>query len=157
MASVMRLSAQRALVSRPPLPVLRHRTFQTQAYEASFDQDELQEARKWRAAFAESQLPLGETTYSRSSGPGGQHVNKCVESVPLCFCCWLMRVQNREQGDNKLDSFGVVTLPSCDSATGLAELKVLCEAERLDTGASTNAAKSCCEYRREQGKAGGGD
>jgi len=82
MASVMRWPVQRVLVFKTPLQVLRGRTFQTQAYEATFDQDELEEARKWRATFAESKLPCGETTYSRSSGPGGQHVNKCVSSVP---------------------------------------------------------------------------
>ncbi|KXJ90755.1 hypothetical protein Micbo1qcDRAFT_72701 [Microdochium bolleyi] len=58
------------------LQSLRSRTFQHQAFEASFDQEELAEARKWHASFDESNLPRGETTFSRSSGPGGQHVNK---------------------------------------------------------------------------------
>ncbi|ORY58880.1 uncharacterized protein BCR38DRAFT_460719 [Pseudomassariella vexata] len=47
-----------------------------QAFDASFDQDELAEARKWQSSFRGSNLPKGQTSYSRSSGPGGQHVNK---------------------------------------------------------------------------------
>ncbi|RYP68855.1 hypothetical protein DL769_005414 [Monosporascus sp. CRB-8-3] len=50
------------------------RAFQNKAYEADFDPDELAEARKWRASFDESALPRGQTSYSRSSGPGGQHL-----------------------------------------------------------------------------------
>jgi hypothetical protein len=38
----------------------------------------LAEARKWHQTFKLSSIPEGKTTYSRSSGPGGQHVNKCV-------------------------------------------------------------------------------
>lgn len=52
------------------------RTIQHQAYDAAFDQDDLTEARKWYTSFTESNLPKGQTSYSRSSGPGGQHVNK---------------------------------------------------------------------------------
>ncbi|OTB17646.1 hypothetical protein K445DRAFT_315393 [Daldinia sp. EC12] len=52
------------------------RTIQHQAYDAAFDPVELTEARKWYSSFTENSLPKGQTTYSRSSGPGGQHVNK---------------------------------------------------------------------------------
>ncbi|KAI1469145.1 uncharacterized protein F4812DRAFT_422168 [Daldinia caldariorum] len=52
------------------------RTIQHQPYDAAFDQAELAEARKWYSSFTESSLPKGQTTFSRSSGPGGQHVNK---------------------------------------------------------------------------------
>ncbi|KAI1759903.1 hypothetical protein GGR53DRAFT_511856 [Hypoxylon sp. FL1150] len=52
------------------------RTVRYQAYDSGFDQDDLAEARKWRVSFDEKALPKGQTTYSRSSGPGGQHVNK---------------------------------------------------------------------------------
>ncbi|KAI0379397.1 hypothetical protein F5Y04DRAFT_128481 [Hypomontagnella monticulosa] len=52
------------------------RNVQHQAYEATFDQDDLTEARKWHASFNEDSLPKGQTSFSRSSGPGGQHVNK---------------------------------------------------------------------------------
>lgn len=59
--------------------VLAHaRGLQNKAYDADFDPDELAEARKWRASFNENSLPKGQTSYSRSSGPGGQHVNKLV-------------------------------------------------------------------------------
>ncbi|KAJ4271681.1 hypothetical protein NW762_000386 [Fusarium torreyae] len=47
-----------------------------QAFDAELDQDALAEARTWFKSFNSSQLPKGNTTYARSSGPGGQHVNK---------------------------------------------------------------------------------
>ncbi|KXX77287.1 Meiotically up-regulated gene 82 protein [Madurella mycetomatis] len=52
------------------------RSVRHQAFDASFDQDELAEARKWHKSFQVNNLPLGSTSFSRSSGPGGQHVNK---------------------------------------------------------------------------------
>ncbi|KAI1097844.1 hypothetical protein F4804DRAFT_147907 [Jackrogersella minutella] len=52
------------------------RTIQHHAYDAFYDQEDLDEARKWQASFTENSLPKGQTSYSRSSGPGGQHVNK---------------------------------------------------------------------------------
>ncbi|OTA53221.1 hypothetical protein K449DRAFT_390522 [Hypoxylon sp. EC38] len=52
------------------------RPAQHQAYEAAFDQNDLAEARRWHTSFNENSLPRGQTSYSRSSGPGGQHVNK---------------------------------------------------------------------------------
>ncbi|KAI1259692.1 hypothetical protein F5Y18DRAFT_289777 [Xylariaceae sp. FL1019] len=57
-------------------PVLQARTIRYQAHDVLLDPDDLEEARKWRASFREDSLPRGQTTYSRSSGPGGQHVNK---------------------------------------------------------------------------------
>ncbi|KAF7555838.1 hypothetical protein G7046_g6466 [Stylonectria norvegica] len=47
-----------------------------EAFDSQLDQDALAEARAWYQAFDPSQLPKGNTTYARSSGPGGQHVNK---------------------------------------------------------------------------------
>ncbi|KAK0649432.1 hypothetical protein B0T16DRAFT_410071 [Cercophora newfieldiana] len=47
-----------------------------QAFEAGFDKEQLDEARKWHKSFKPESLPEGNTTFSRSSGPGGQHVNK---------------------------------------------------------------------------------
>ena len=44
-------------------------------------------ARKWLAELHEASLPsnIGEVSYSRSSGPGGQNVNKSVSSLsPAC-------------------------------------------------------------------------
>ncbi|KAI1431905.1 hypothetical protein GGR50DRAFT_34203 [Xylaria sp. CBS 124048] len=52
------------------------RTIRYQAHDALLDQDSLEAARKWHASFNENALPDGQTSYSRSSGPGGQHVNK---------------------------------------------------------------------------------
>ncbi|KAI1385926.1 uncharacterized protein F4822DRAFT_414478 [Hypoxylon trugodes] len=57
-------------------PLWLTRSMQHQPYDASFDQEELAEAREWHTSFNRSQLPKGYTNYSRSSGPGGQHVNK---------------------------------------------------------------------------------
>lgn len=47
-----------------------------QAHDALLDQDDLNEARKWYTTFNEDSIPKAQTSYSRSSGPGGQHVNK---------------------------------------------------------------------------------
>ncbi|KAI0016582.1 hypothetical protein F4780DRAFT_783105 [Xylariomycetidae sp. FL0641] len=44
--------------------------------EEQVNKDDLAEARKWHASFKQENLPRGQTSYSRSSGPGGQHVNK---------------------------------------------------------------------------------
>ncbi|KAI1771006.1 hypothetical protein F4818DRAFT_445656 [Hypoxylon cercidicola] len=57
-------------------PLGAMRAVQYQAYDSGCDHDDLAEARKWRVSFDEKALPKGQTTYSRSSGPGGQHVNK---------------------------------------------------------------------------------
>ncbi|KAJ4388119.1 hypothetical protein N0V93_008724 [Gnomoniopsis smithogilvyi] len=48
----------------------------TEAFESSLDPADLSEARKWRQNVNETSLPKGSTTFARSSGPGGQHVNK---------------------------------------------------------------------------------
>ncbi|KAL2176649.1 uncharacterized protein P884DRAFT_31763 [Thermothelomyces heterothallicus CBS 202.75] len=50
--------------------------FVHRALDATFDQEQLSEARKWHQSFQLSSLPEGNTSFSRSSGPGGQHVNK---------------------------------------------------------------------------------
>ena len=46
---------------------------------ATVDEEELQQARAWLAALHADVIPLktiGELSFSRSSGPGGQNVNK---------------------------------------------------------------------------------
>ncbi|QUC21185.1 uncharacterized protein UV8b_05428 [Ustilaginoidea virens] len=58
-------------VSVPPARLIRY-----DAFDAQFDQQVLAEARSWFQNFDASTLPRGSTTYARSSGPGGQHVNK---------------------------------------------------------------------------------
>ncbi|GJC77679.1 putative uncharacterized protein YOL114C [Colletotrichum liriopes] len=74
-----------ASLLRPIRPTLRNpfirplqpvRWARYQAFEAEFDSEELERARSWHKTFDGSQLPKGQTTYARSSGPGGQHVNK---------------------------------------------------------------------------------
>ncbi|KEY67909.1 hypothetical protein S7711_02120 [Stachybotrys chartarum IBT 7711] len=57
-----------------PLVTARHKRYE--AFDAGLDQDALAEARKWYESLDTSQFPRGNTTYARSSGPGGQHVNK---------------------------------------------------------------------------------
>jgi peptidyl-tRNA hydrolase ICT1 len=58
------------------LPSIMKRGTRYQAFDADFDPDEVAEARAWRTSFDVSKIPKGNTKYSRSSGPGGQHVNK---------------------------------------------------------------------------------
>ncbi|KAG5952829.1 hypothetical protein E4U53_007884 [Claviceps sorghi] len=59
------------------LEIARHVRFKRyDAFDAQFDEEALREARSWFQAFDASKLPRGSTTYARSSGPGGQHVNK---------------------------------------------------------------------------------
>lgn len=57
-------------------PLIFVRSARNQAFDATFDPDDLAEARKWHSSFDENELPKGQTSYSRSGGPGGQHVNK---------------------------------------------------------------------------------
>ncbi|KAM0525473.1 hypothetical protein ACHAPE_000178 [Trichoderma viride] len=67
-----------AAAPRQPRPLLSQsiRFKRYEAFDARLDQDALAEARLWYSSFDASQLPKGSTTYARSSGPGGQHVNK---------------------------------------------------------------------------------
>lgn len=53
-----------------------HRFMRHQAFDDAFDAEELLEARRWHQSFQPSSIPKGQTVFSRSSGPGGQHVNK---------------------------------------------------------------------------------
>lgn len=46
------------------------------AFDSGFEAEDLQAARQWRQKLAQDALPKGNTAFSRSSGPGGQHVNK---------------------------------------------------------------------------------
>ncbi|KAK3346760.1 hypothetical protein B0T25DRAFT_287130 [Lasiosphaeria hispida] len=62
-------------VSQSPLVYLQ-RSIRHQAFETGYDPEKIAEARKWRQSFQSSSIPPGNTSFSRSSGPGGQHVNK---------------------------------------------------------------------------------
>ncbi|KAF4987195.1 hypothetical protein FDECE_15551 [Fusarium decemcellulare] len=72
--------ADRAQASTPTggcaSPFKARRFKRYQAFDAGLDRDALAEARSWFESFDSEQLPKGNTTYARSSGPGGQHVNK---------------------------------------------------------------------------------
>ena len=61
-----------------PSATVQRRLKQHKAFDADFDKNLLEEARKWKEKFTINHLPRGQTTYARSSGPGGQHVNKFV-------------------------------------------------------------------------------
>ncbi|CAI0641583.1 unnamed protein product [Colletotrichum noveboracense] len=77
------IQSTRPSVFRPlfqPIHAIRWARFQ--AFEDSFDPEELKQARSWHKTFDGSQLPRGQTSYARSSGPGGQHVNK-IESKAI--------------------------------------------------------------------------
>lgn len=73
-------SPTRASTSTVPSAVLSQsgspRYKRYSAFDAELDRDALAVARRWHESFDASQLPAGSTTYARSSGPGGQHVNK---------------------------------------------------------------------------------
>lgn len=49
----------------------------------SLTADELEEAREWLASFSEVPSKYYQVSYSRSSGPGGQNVNKYVDLLRL--------------------------------------------------------------------------
>ncbi|KAH8880386.1 hypothetical protein GQ53DRAFT_755209 [Thozetella sp. PMI_491] len=76
--SVLRFPLARTLCSQGHVSVasLGLRFSSYHSHDAAFDPEELAEARKWHQSFRISSLPKGTTTYARSSGPGGQHVNK---------------------------------------------------------------------------------
>ncbi|KAK7210444.1 hypothetical protein V2G26_017622 [Clonostachys chloroleuca] len=69
------------------LPRVLTRLKRYEAFDAQLDKDALAESRAWFGQFDASQLPKGSTTFARSSGAGGQHVNKtetkAVTAYPL--------------------------------------------------------------------------
>ncbi|EJT75495.1 hypothetical protein GGTG_05428 [Gaeumannomyces tritici R3-111a-1] len=52
----------------------------------------LEEARAWKAsgALTITRLPKGDTSYSRSSGPGGQHVNKTESKATTSWPLYML-------------------------------------------------------------------
>lgn len=74
------LPRRASTLTRPFLQVSQARVINRfkryEAFDAQFDSELLEEARAWYQGFDASQLPKGSTTFARSSGPGGQHVNK---------------------------------------------------------------------------------
>lgn len=65
-----------AFAAASPLPLVTTRGKRYEAFDAHLDKEALNEARAWFAGLNASQLPKGSTTFARSSGAGGQHVNK---------------------------------------------------------------------------------
>ncbi|KAF1838020.1 hypothetical protein BDW02DRAFT_595112 [Decorospora gaudefroyi] len=71
---------------RPPSPGPVPRTYVSGRQPSSASDDELQAARTWLAALRADEIPLkriGELSFSRSSGPGGQNVNKVNSKATL--------------------------------------------------------------------------
>lgn len=74
-------------VGRLILPTVTTRSKRYEAFDAHLDKDALVETRAWFSDFEASQLPKGSTTFARSSGPGGQHVNKYGDARPCSKSC----------------------------------------------------------------------
>lgn len=74
------------------------------AYGAELDAEQLEEARKWNANFDPSLLPKGLTTYARSSGPGGQHVNKYDGSSAVIHTHSLLKLTVNDRTETKATS-----------------------------------------------------
>ena len=53
------------------------------------NEEELQAARKWLEELDAETIPvnIGELSFSRSSGPGGQNVNKYAIVLSSFYCC----------------------------------------------------------------------
>lgn len=66
---------------RAPPPL---RTYASKRGSPQYSDEDLSAARKWLSELNPDTIPhsLCEITFSRSSGPGGQNVNKCVPLKP---------------------------------------------------------------------------
>jgi hypothetical protein len=125
-----------------PLGRLSVRFNRHQAYEDSFDPIDLLEARIWRHAFDISRIPKGQTIFSRSSGPGGQHVNKYVyPSSPRSYHEMLMTPQDRDKSNNNLARIPTDAHPPQDHATSSPHIKVLYSSKGLSKLASADLAE----------------
>ncbi|KAF4126050.1 peptidyl-tRNA hydrolase ICT1, partial [Geosmithia morbida] len=71
--------------SRLLLPLTTTRGRRYEAFDARLDRDSLSEARAWFSKLDASLLPRGNTTFSRSSGAGGQHVNKTETKATTAY------------------------------------------------------------------------
>lgn len=104
LSMIPRLSC-RALSASWPLrrsltPFITTRLKRYEAYDAQLDRDALVEARSWFQKFDASQLPRGNTTYARSSGPGGQHVNKYA-AAPALIDDWDLVLTEGQRTESK--------------------------------------------------------
>lgn len=77
---MQRYTLQRLLVNTQPHSILSQhvRAFASKRGPADYSDEDLAAARKWLADLNPDTIPrsLSEITFSRSSGPGGQNVNK---------------------------------------------------------------------------------
>ncbi|EFQ86337.1 hypothetical protein P3342_008139 [Pyrenophora teres f. teres] len=82
-----RLLSQALLVAaRGSVPAVRHTHSSSSSTGGGASDHELQAARKWLAELHAETIPLqsiGELSFSRSSGPGGQNVNKLNSKATL--------------------------------------------------------------------------
>ncbi|KAK0384404.1 hypothetical protein NLU13_8491 [Sarocladium strictum] len=75
-----------SLIIGPGLvPQIRSKRYE--AFGSDMDQEAVAEARSWYQKFDTSLLPKGTTTFARSSGPGGQHVNKTETKAITMYPC----------------------------------------------------------------------
>lgn len=58
------------------LPLVATRGKRYEAFDANLDKEALAETHAWFSKLDKSQLPKGDVKFARSSGAGGQHVNK---------------------------------------------------------------------------------
>lgn len=72
------IRASKLLARRSPTTIINSRTLASRASQNNVAEDELSEARRWLANFDPDTIPknIVDVSFSRSSGPGGQNVNK---------------------------------------------------------------------------------
>ncbi len=110
------------------------RSMSYQPHDTAFDPGELAEARRWRETFQRGTLPKEVTTFSRSSGPGGQNVNKsaCLRTscgVGLPGLTRRVSGRSRKQQPHGLMSERSRVVPKL-LHSGSASFKVLFHTER---------------------------
>jgi len=144
--------------SRSPWLAFR-RSVRYQAFDANLDQDQLAEARKWHQSFQLASIPAGNTTFSRSSGPGGQHVNKFVFLKPSSGAHLLPTpgfadiTKDGNKSNNHMAHLAVARHDPQATACRIALVKVLCAAQRCNQHPGPNPPKPGCQYGRQQTEA----
>ncbi|RCK60752.1 hypothetical protein Cantr_08514 [Candida viswanathii] len=104
------------------LPCLRYNSTTTQ-----FSEKEIEQSKKWLESFTHSEIPthVFDITYSRSSGPGGQKVNKTSSKATVALepgrwlssevCYWIpkpVQAQLREKGIRYVTKTGGLLIQS---------------------------------------------
>ncbi|TLS24429.1 hypothetical protein PpBr36_08214 [Pyricularia pennisetigena] len=88
-------------LTRPTRPLVLKRPFRRGADSVELDPIALNEARDWKKSATVNILPPGQTSYSRSSGPGGQHRDPSCISSPASQLQVLTRNKNRVRTESK--------------------------------------------------------